>query len=458
MSALPRSATLPLSGWGRCPVEECVVYRPEREAELAEIVARAPTQSVVSRGMGRSYGDASLNAGSGVMLHERFDRFLDFDEETATVSCEANVTFSEIVDVLLPRGFFLPITPGTKHISVGGAIAADVHGKNHHRDGTVSSQLVDFRLLTGDGRVLTCSRDENPDIFWATLGGMGLTGAILQARLRLRRVETAWVRQQVLRCADLDQALERMLGEDAEFEYAVGWIDCLARGRSLGRSVLMRANPASLADLPAERRSDPHRISPPLPLTVPFELPGLAINSLNMRIFNQGFWLAHPQRDVLTNFQSYFYPLDQVRHWNRIYGRRGVLQYQLVLPLETCRSGLVQVLERVAKSGRASFLAVLKSTGPANESPLSFPIEGASLALDFPNRGPDVLELLADLDRILLAHGGRIYLAKDARLAPEHFREMYPELDRFREIKGKYDPDGRFSSSLGRRLGLVEGA
>lgn len=231
MSPLPRSATLPLSGRGRCHVEECVVYRPEREAELAEIVARAPTQSVVSRGMGRSYGDASLNAGSGVVLHERFDRFLDFDEETAIVSCEANVTFSEIVDVLLPRGFFMPITPGTKHISVGGAIAADVRGKNHHRDGTVSRQLVDFRLLTGDGRILTCSRDENPDIFWATLGGTGLTGAILQARLRVRRGETAWVRQQVLRCADLDQALESMLGEDADFEYAVGWSDCLACGR-----------------------------------------------------------------------------------------------------------------------------------------------------------------------------------------------------------------------------------
>jgi len=458
VSGLPRASTRSLSGWGRVPVEECLVYRPERESELAAIVERAPVRSVVSRGKGRSYGDASLNAAQGVILHERFDRFLAFDAESGVVSCEAAVTFAEIIDVLMPRGFFLPISPGTKHISVGGAIAADVHGKNHHRDGTVSSQLVDFRLLTGGGRVLTCSRDENPDLFWATLGGMGLTGAILQARLRVRPVETAYVRQQVRRCRDLDDALARMLGEDRDFEYAVAWIDCLARGRSLGRSVLMRANPAGVDDLAEKDRPSPHAVQPPWPLRVPFDLPSIALNSVNMRIFNQGFWLAHPERDLVTNIQSYFYPLDQVHQWNRVYGRRGVLQYQLVLPLETCHDGLVAILERVSKSHRASFLAVLKSTGPANQSPLSFPIEGASLALDFPNRGNDLFELLDDLDRIVLERGGRVYLAKDARLSAEHFREMYPELPRFQEVKAKYDPDNRFSSSLARRLKIVDGA
>lgn len=456
MSGVPRSSTLRLSGWGRYPDQECVVYRPEREAEIAAIVAGAPTSSLISRGMGRSYGDASLNEHQGVILHDRFDRFLDLDEQAAVVSCEAAVSFAEIIDALMPHGFFLPITPGTKHISVGGAIAADVHGKNHHRDGTVSGQIVDFRLLTGSGQIVTCSREENADLFWATLGGMGLTGAVLDARLRVRRVETSYVRQQVLRCADLDAALDRMLDEDHGFEYAVAWIDCLARGRSLGRSVLMRANPAVVDDLPSDARAQPLRVHTSLPLMVPFELPGIALNSFNMRVFNQGFWLAHPERELISNFQSYFYPLDQVQHWNRIYGRRGVLQYQLVLPLETCRDGLVQILQRVTQSNRASFLAVLKTTGPANQSPLSFPIEGASLALDFPNRGDDVFELLDDLDRIVLERGGRVYLAKDARLSPQNFREMYPDWELFREIKAKYDPNNRFQSSLGRRLQLVD--
>ena len=456
MVTLPRAATLDLAGWGRNPVESCLVYRPERESELASIVASAPTESVLSRGMGRSYGDAASNAGRGVMLHERFDRFLAFDEQAAVVHCESAVTLSDLIDVLLPRGFFLPVTPGTRQISVGGAIAADVHGKNHHRDGTISSQLVDFRLLCADGRILSCSRDHNADLFWATLGGMGLTGAILDARLRVRRVETAYLRQQTLRCRDLDDALARMLAEDAAYEYAVAWIDCLARGRSLGRSVLLRANPAARDELPRRAREAPHRIERPLPLAVPFELPGFVLNPLSMRIFNQGFWTVHPDRDGIASYQSYFYPLDSVRSWNRVYGRGGVLQYQLVLPLESCRDGLIEILERVARSGRASFLAVLKTTGPANEGPLSFPIEGASLALDFPGRSPEVRELLDELDRIVLARGGRVYLAKDARLAPGVFREMYPQLDRFREIKTKYDPDARFSSSLARRLGIVE--
>jgi decaprenylphospho-beta-D-ribofuranose 2-oxidase len=457
MVTTPRSVERPLAGWGRFPVEVCSVFRPEREAELAEIVASGRAPSLVSRGMGRSYGDAALNAGSGVILHERFDRFLSFDDEAGVVSCEAAVTLADLVDVLLPRGFFLPVTPGTKHISVGGAIAADVHGKNHHRDGTISAQVLDFRLLTGSGRVLTCSREENADLFWATFGGMGLTGVVLDARLRMRPVETGYVQQQTLRCADLDRVVEHVLGEDHRYEYAVAWIDCLARGRALGRSVLLRANPAPLDALPPADRAHPHRAGRPLPIGVPFSLPQIVLNRLSMRAFNEAFWQLHRNREHLAPFERYFYPLDSVGHWNRIYGRRGVLQYQLVLPKETCRDGLREVLERVTRGGRASFLAVLKGTGPANRAPLSFPVEGASLALDFPNRGSEILGLLDELDRIVLARGGRVYLAKDARLPADRFREMYPALDHFREVKAKHDPAARFSSSLARRLGIVEG-
>ncbi len=447
-----------LSGWGRHPAQDCLVYRPEREAELAEIVARAPTPTLVSRGMGRSYGDAALNEREGVILHQRFDRFLDFDEPTGVLSCESAVTLSEIIDVVLPRGFFLPITPGTKFISVGGAIAADVHGKNHHRDGTISSQLIDFRLLTGTGHILTCSRQQNPDLFWATLGGMGLTGAILDARLRVRPVATSYVKQSTLGCPDLDTALERILTDDRDYEYAVGWIDCLSRGRALGRSVLLRANPAARDDLPSALREAPHAPHRALPLRVPFELPAIASHSVNMRLLNQVLWLGHRNGERIAHVQSYFYPLDTVQNWNRAFGRRGVLQYQCVLPLANCREGMIELLERISSSRCASSLAVLKSTGPANQSPLSFPIEGASLAVDFPNRGPEVFALLADLDRIVVARGGRVYLAKDSCLSTEHFREMYVGLARFREIKSKYDPDGRFASSLARRLGIVEAA
>jgi len=220
--------------------------------------------------------------------------------------------------------------------------------------------------------------------------------------------------------------------------------------------VLFRANPAPVEALPVEAREAPHRIAAPRSVTVPFRLPGPAIAHPNMRVFNEAFWLLHPDRERLATLHRFFYPLDMVGHWNRVYGRRGVLQYQLVLPLETARDGLVAILERVAGTGLASFLAVLKGTGPANAGLLSFPMEGLSLALDFPNRGRDLLDLLDELDRIVVARGGRVYLAKDARLSPEHFREMYPGLSRFREVKGKVDPEGRFSSSLSRRLGIVE--
>ncbi|MBW2386479.1 MAG: FAD-binding oxidoreductase [Deltaproteobacteria bacterium] len=449
-----RSARQPLSGWGRYPVYECDVYRPERLDQLSEIVASAPSTNLISRGQGRSYGDASLNQDRGVVLHDRLDRFLDFDPATGILHCEAAVTLAEIIDSLLPRGFFLPITPGTKRISVGGAIAADVHGKNHHRDGTISNQLLDFRLLTGQGEVLRCSREENVDLFWASTGGMGLTGAILDARLQLRAVETAYVENTTERCRDLDTALSRILESDRDYEYAVAWIDCLARGRSLGRSVLLRANAAPLEALPAAARNDPHAIRAPWRPSVPIDLPSFALSSFNMKLFNSAFYAANRDGRRITSYEQYFYPLDAVGHWNRIYGKKGCLQFQAVLPLSSSREGLVEMLERTVDARRASFLAVLKSTGPACDGLLSFPLEGTSLALDFPNTGPDVLALVEDLHEIVLRHGGRVYLAKDSCLRPDQLRAMYPELGRFQEIRAKYDPQQRFSSSMARRLGL----
>ncbi len=456
MVKLPRSRELPLAGWGNHPVERCAVYRPERLDELATIVTAAPETSLIGRGHGRSYGDAALNCGGAVILHERLNRLLSFDPEAAALRCEAAVSLAEIIDHFLPRGFFLPVTPGTKHISVGGAIAADVHGKNHHRDGTISSQLLDFRLLTAGGDVLTCSRDENSELFWATVGGMGLTGLILDARLRLRRVETAWVHAVTQRAPDLDAALDGILEGDRDYAHAVAWIDCLARRRSLGRSLLFRANPAGLDELSPSARLAPLSISARSWLRVPFGLPRFALNPFNMRVFNTAFYLARRQGHSIENYESYFYPLDAIQQWNRVYGKRGVLQYQVVLPLETSREALVEILERVAASGRASFLAVLKSTGPANAGLLSFPMPGTTLALDFPFTGPDLLEMLHSLDERVLRYGGRVYLAKDCCTRAEHLATMYPNLDRFRDIKSKYDPEQRFCSSLSRRLRITE--
>ncbi|MFP6640941.1 MAG: FAD-binding oxidoreductase [Myxococcota bacterium] len=445
-----------LSGWGGNPALACDVYRPEALAEVEDLIGSAPSPSLISRGMGRSYGDASLNENAGVVLHERLNRFISFDSESHILHCEAGVTLSEIIDHLLPLGYFLPITPGTKQISLGGAIAADVHGKNHHKDGTISTQVLDFRLLTAGGEILPCSRTENADLFWATLGGMGLTGVVLDTRLRLRPVETAYLHAGTKRCRDLDATLAEITEHDRDYAYAVAWVDCLARGRSLGRSVLLRANHATRADLPPTLSGSPYSIRQATRPSVPFPLPGFVLNRISMRLVNSAYYFAHSSGGGLVDYQRYFYPLDAIGHWNRIYGRRGVLQYQLVLPLESSQRGLQEIMELVTASGWASFLAVIKSTGPANPGPLSFPLEGTSLALDFPNRGAPLHSLLAKMDRVVLRHGGRTYLAKDSTLAPDTFREMYPRLDEFLAVKQKFDPEVRFSSSLSRRLGIGE--
>lgn len=451
---LPRAASLELAGWGNAPSERCEVYRPERLEELRAVVRAAPEGSLVPRGLGRSYGDASLNRAQGVVLTSRFDRLLAFDPATGVLHCQAAVSLADVIDVFLPRGFFLPVTPGTKHITIGGAIAADVHGKNHHRDGSTANFVRDLRLLTADGEIRSCSREENADLFWATIGGMGLTGLILDARIQLRTVASPWLLVDTLRGRDIDAVLEA--GEDDDdYAYCVSWIDVVNRGRGLGRGVVMRANPAGRDDLPARLRDRVAEPVRPSPLQVPFRLPEIALNPLTMSLFNHGYHALHRPGRRLSSYDRYFYMLDQVGHWNRIYGRRGVLQFQLSLPPEESRAGLVEILEALPRPSGASFLVVLKSFGAASDGMLSFPSPGQTLALDFPNRGERLLPLLRDLERRVLARGGRIYLAKDTHLSPEGFRAMYPRAAEFLEVKRKVDPQQRFSSSLARRLELV---
>jgi FAD/FMN-containing dehydrogenase len=442
-----------LSGWGRYPVARCHVFRPERRAAVAETLAAKAAPSFIARGLGRSYGDAALNADGGVIVHDRLDRVLAFDERTGLLHCEAGVSFADIIAWWLPRGWFPPVTPGTKFVTMGGAIAADVHGKNHHRDGTLGAAVEDFTLLTADGDTLRCSRTEHADVFWATVGGMGLTGMILDARLRLRRVESAWLRVAYRKARDLEETLAIFAASDAGSPYSVAWIDCLARGRATGRAVIMHGDHATAAEARAAGRP-PLATARPRGHVVPFDMPSMLLNPISVRVFNQLYYAVHRDQASLVHFERFFYPLDGLAHWNRLYGRRGFVQYQVVLPPDEGRRGLVELLQRLSASGRPSFLAVLKRLGPANPGLLSFPREGYTLALDLPVRD-GLVDFLRALDRLVLERGGRVYLAKDATTTPEAFRAMYPRLAEFRAVKARLDPRGLLSSSLARRLGIV---
>jgi decaprenylphospho-beta-D-ribofuranose 2-oxidase len=451
----PAFVTESLSGWGRYPVESCRLFRPEKRSEVAAALASGLQSSYISRGLGRSYGDAALNEGAGVIWHTRLNRFLSFDAASGVLECESGVSLAEIIQYFMPRGWFLPVTPGTKFVTAGGAIAADVHGKNHHKDGAFSNFLLDLRLLAPTGEVLLCSPTAHSEIYWATVGGMGLTGVILSARLRLRRVDSAYVFVDFHKAQNLDDALATMEASDERYEYSVAWIDALAIGKTMGRSILMRGNHASAAELPARLR---HVLATPVAprWNLFIDFPSAALNRLTVKAFNTVYYAAHhtaPRQ--LVSFEKFFYPLDTINHWNRMYGKRGFVQYQIALPQESGREGLRTILDRLARSGRGSFLAVLKRFGDAGSGLLSFPLRGYTLALDIPvDRG--LVAFLHELDRMTLDHGGRIYLAKDAVLRAEDFAGMYPKLESFRAIQRKLDPQRLFSSSLARRLAIVE--
>jgi len=443
-----------LSGWGRFPVQTCRVFRPEKRSSLPGILASEAEPSYIARGLGRSYGDAALNAAGAVISFERLNRLIAFDSTTGVLECEAGVTLAEILDVFLPRGHMLPVTPGTKFVTLGGAIANDVHGKNHHRVGTIGNFLLDFRLLTTAGDEITCSRERQPDVFWATVGGAGLTGLLLSARIQLQQVETAYVRVDTQKAPHFEEAIAVMTESDHLYDYSVAWIDCLARGKALGRSVLIRGNPAQKGDLPA-RVGDPLRRHRGTERSLAFDFPSGVLNRFSVGAFNAAFYRTHRNRPGrIVPIESFFYPLDSIHGWNRMYGRRGFVQYQLVFPLETSRNGLTEVLERVSGSGRGSFLGVLKRFGDANDGLLSFPFPGYTLALDLPVTD-GLLPFLKNLDAVVLRHGGRLYLAKDAVTAPDSFAAMYPRLEEFRAIKARLDPKNRLSSSLARRLGIT---
>ena len=444
-------ATIPvtcrLSGWGRYPSVEAAVASPARLADIA-IPARG---SVICRGEGRSYGDAAVSSRGLVLLSRDLNALCRFDEATGVLTAEAGMTISDLLDRVVPLGWFPPVTPGTKHVSLGGAIAADVHGKNHHRDGSIGNHVLGLELILADGATVQCSPRANADLFWATIGGMGLTGIIARVTLQLMRIETSSIAAQHFKAPNLETAF-RWLGDcEHDDQYTVAWIDCLSRGRVLGRSIVMRGHHAGRHEAEADLS-----VKGASPFNIPLDLPSFVMNPLSVSAFNQLYYTVQGRktRPFLVDYDRFFYPLDMVRNWNRMYGRRGFLQYQFMVPDAQADTGIRLVLERVAQSRRAIFLAVLKRFGPGNPGPLSFPDSGYTLAMDLPMTGPDVLRLLDDMDEIVLRYGGRVYLAKDARLAPERFRSMYPRLGEWLRVKYAVDPDGRFSSDLSARLGL----
>jgi decaprenylphospho-beta-D-ribofuranose 2-oxidase len=430
-----------LHGWGRYPVIETEAPSFETAGQAAELAARPGRW--IAHGLGKSYGDSALNP--RVLMTHRFNKLLDFDPQKGIVTCESGVTLAELIAVFLPKGWFLTITPGTKLITVGGAIASDVHGKNHHGAGCFSAAVVSLRLMLPDGRTLQCSPSENADLFRATCGGMGLTGLILDATLQLQPVRSAYMRETVIRCRNLSHSFEQF-ESNRDISYSVAWIDCLATGDALGRSILMLGE------------QDPEGTLDPLPVrsaSVPVECPRFVLNPWSAALFNRLYFHTHPSRVKArpTSIDSFFFPLDRIAHWNRLYGAQGFTQYQCVLPKAASLGGLRRILGKIAGSGIGSFLAVLKLFGPQNENPLSFPMEGYTLALDFKIQ-PRLFPLLNELDRMVLDHGGRLYLAKDVRMTRETFRAGYPRWEAFSTLRNRYGLGDKINSLQSERLGL----
>ena len=431
-----------LHGWGRYPRLDAQVVLPLSATQcVATLASHAP---LIAHALGRSYGDSAL--ASQVLGTRYLDHLAAFDAATGVLTCEAGVSLDTILRTFVPRGWFLPVTPGSRFVTVGGAIASDVHGKNHHGAGTFCAHVQRLELLLGNGERLDASPSDNAELFHATCGGMGLTGIILSVTVQLKPIVASDILQTTIKAPNLEAVLEAFAANAAS-TYSVAWIDCLARGSSLGRSLLMLGENATSGPLTVQAK-------PPTP--VPFDLPAALLNRTSVQAFNSLYY-GHVRQTASQKriaFEPFFYPLDAIGHWNRLYGRPGFVQDQFVLPQAAGVAGLRQVIERIAESGQGSFFAVLKVFGPANANYLSFPQAGFTLALDFKVE-PAVFELLDELDAIVLHHGGRLYLAKDARMSAATFRAGYPNWPAFEEVRARWHAHGKFASTQSKRLGLL---
>lgn len=430
-----------MKSWGNYPDVSGKIFSFKDETEAKNIVSS--TQNLIAYGNGRSYGDSAL--ANHIVKTNSYKYFLDFDEEIGLLHLQSGVLLSEIIDVFLPRGWFLQVTPGTKFVTVGGAIASDVHGKNHHVKGCFSECLKEFTLCVSNSEILTCSREENSEFFHATCGGMGLTGIILDAKIYLEKVNSSYIDQEIVPTANLKETLDNLKAYKYS-TFSVAWIDCLSRGTNLGRSILILGEFSKDSRLIYKKRKK---------LKIPFFMPSFLLNSLTVKAFN--FFYYHKNslgnRRTKMDLESFFYPLDAIVDWNKIYGKRGFVQYQLILPEKIAYKGLKKIVERISESGKGSFLTVLKLYGPKNDNWLSFPIKGYSLALDF-KIDNEIFDLLDDLDKIVLEYKGRVYLTKDARLSKEAFHASYVDVQKFIKFREQHGLDKIFMSKQSQRLGI----
>ncbi|MET9253450.1 FAD-binding oxidoreductase [Streptomyces sp. NPDC003717] len=446
--------TVPVTGWGRTAPTVARVIRPRTYQEAADAVRDCGARGGIPRGLGRAYGDAAQNAGGAVLDMTGLDRIHVIDADDGTVLCDAGISLHRLMEVLLPLGWFVPVTPGTRYVTVGGAIGADIHGKNHHVSGSFARHVLAFEMLTADGEVRSV-RQGTP-LFDATTGGMGLTGVILTATVRLQPVESALMSVDTERAADLDDLMARLTATDHRYRYSVAWIDLLARGAATGRAVLTRGDHAPLDALDARARRDPLAFRTSRLPAAPDVIPSGLLSRTTVGLFNE-LWYRKapraPRTGQLQRISTFFHPLDGVPHWNRVYGRGGFVQYQFVVG-HGQEEALRRIVGRISAHRCPSFLAVLKRFGEADPGWLSFPVPGWTLALDVPAGLPGLGGFLDELDAEVAAAGGRVYLAKDSRLRPELLAGMYPRLDDFRALRAELDPRGVFTSDLSRRLAL----
>ncbi len=430
-----------LSGWGHYPIIAADLSRPAHLASIRQQLNNSA--SIIGQGHQRSYGDSAL--AQHMIRMTTFDRLLDFNPKTGVLICEAGISLQQLLAIFVPRGWFLPITPGTSYISMGGAIASDIHGKNHHLKGCFSECLYSFSLMIASGDILECSRTQNAELFYATCGGMGLTGIILTAHIQLKAIQSAWITETQYSAHHLNDLLD-LFEAHHQATYSVAWIDTLAQGTQLGRSILMLGEHSAIGSLTLAKKNNRT-----LPINLPiWVLNRYSISAFNQYYFYQGKTTTQPRQ---VPYQTFFYPLDTIQHWYRLYGKNGFIQYQFVVPKAAGRTALTHILTTIHQYQQYPFLSVLKAFGPANQNYLSFPMEGYTLALDF-KLNNTLLPLLDILDAMVLSYGGRLYLAKDARMSETTFKNSYPEWEKFQRVRHQWQAHTRFNSVQSRRIGL----
>ncbi len=436
-----------VTNWNNYPIVEADKFSFDYKDDVTSKLQDLSDLGI--RGNGRCYGDASLS--STIVSSLRYDKIISFDKTKGIVKCQSGLLLSDLLQIIVPEGWFLPVTPGTKFITVGGAVASDVHGKNHHVDGSFSRHIINMSMLLGTGEIVNCNQTVNSDLFWATCGGMGLTGLILDVTFDLKKIETAYIKQKQIKAGNLDEVMD-LFEQYGHYTYSVAWIDCLKKGSSYGRSILMVGEHATAEAVTNGKKL--LEVKEKALLSIPFNFPSFALNSLTVKAFNALYYAKNYKTlmDSVAHYDGFYYPLDSILNWNRIYGSKGFVQYQFVLPLSSSKQGLKDILTRISNKGLGSFLAVLKLFGEQDDL-ISFPMKGYTLALDIPIQS-GLFEFLDELDKVVAEYGGRIYLSKDARMKKEIFWKTYSRASEFNAILKKYDPENRFTTLLSKRLEL----